>query len=220
MTLDEGENITCTITNDDAEATITLIKDPTNDDGGDALPDDFDLTVGGVLVTSGVPHPVETDVTYAISETIVDGYFFVSITGDPECPSVLGGEVTLGQGEEITCTITNDDIAPKITLIKNVINDDGGTAGPDDFGISVGGVVVSSGVPFTVEANTAYAINETVLEGYTFIEITGDAKCPVVLGGEVTLNEGEYIICTITNDDLPPSTDSYVFLPVLMKPIE
>ena len=34
---------------------------------------------------------------------------------------------TIAIGETKTCTVTNDDIAPKLIVIKHVINDDGGT---------------------------------------------------------------------------------------------
>jgi hypothetical protein len=56
----------------------------------------------------------------AINETQVSGYVFVSITGDAKCPGILGGTVTLDEGDDITCTIKNDDIAPGLTIIKNV----------------------------------------------------------------------------------------------------
>src|SRR4029077_15408251 len=35
--------------------------------------------------------------------------------------------VTVALGDDITCTITNDDNAPKLTLNKVVVNDNGGT---------------------------------------------------------------------------------------------
>ena len=31
-------------------------------------------------------------------------------------------------GQTKTCTVTNDDIAPKLIVIKHVVNDNGGTA--------------------------------------------------------------------------------------------
>ena len=38
------------------------------------------------------------------------------------------GSVTLLPGDDTTCTITNDDIPPSLTLNKVVVNDNGGTA--------------------------------------------------------------------------------------------
>ena len=40
-------------------------------------------------------------------------------------------------GETKTCTVTNNDIAPKLIVIKHVINDNGGTAVAGDFTINV-----------------------------------------------------------------------------------
>ena len=130
-TADAGDDIACTIVNDDIAPKLTLIKDPTNDDGGSALPDAFQLTVGGSGVLSGVKNTYMANTPLAINETQVNGYVFVSITGDAKCPAILGGTVTLDEGDDITCTIKNDDVAPGLTIIKTV---DGPTpASPWDF---------------------------------------------------------------------------------------
>ena len=34
----------------------------------------------------------------------------------------------LGLGEDVTCTFVNDDDAPSLTLVKQVVNDNGGLA--------------------------------------------------------------------------------------------
>jgi uncharacterized repeat protein (TIGR01451 family) len=204
VTVDEGEHITCTITNDDEAPTITLVKNVINDNGGNAQPNDFQLTIGGVATLSGVPMTVNANQAYALNETQLTGYDFVSLTGNAKCPAVLGGTATLDEGEDITCTITNDDQAPLITLVKNVVTDNGGTAQPNDFQLTIGGNAALSGVTYPVNANTAYALNETQVFGYDFVSLTGDQKCPAVLGGTVTLDEGEDITCTITNDDIAP----------------
>ncbi len=204
ITLAPGDDITCTITNDDVAPKLTVVKDPTNDNGGNAKPDDFALTVGGNPVPSGVASTLNANTPYSINETQLAGYTFVSITGSPKCPSVLGGTITLAPGDDITCTITNDDVAPKLTVVKDPTNDNGGNAKPDDFALTVGGNPVPSGVASTLNANVPYSINETQLAGYTFVSITGSPKCPSVLGGTITLAPGDDITCTITNDDVPP----------------
>ena len=84
------------------------------------------------------------------------------------------------------------------------MNDDGREAGPNDFGLTVGDGLVDSGVITNVAANTPIAIDEIGRAGYSFVSIEGDAKCPEALGGTVTLDEGEDLTCTITNDDSPP----------------
>jgi hypothetical protein len=109
--------------------------------------------------------------------------------------------VTLTEGEHVTCTIHNDDQAASLTVIKDVKNDNGGNANPDDFQLIVNGGGVLSGAMNTFPSNTPLAINETPLSGYDFVNITGDAKCPAALGGTVTLKEGEHVTCIIHNDD-------------------
>ena len=204
VTLDEDEDITCTITNEDIAPTITLNKVVNNNHGGNAGINDFGLTIGATGVTSGQTLDVNSNTPIALNEAGLTGYNFVSLTGDEECPDVLGGTVTLDEGEDITCTITNEDIAPTITLIKNVSNNNGGNAGENDFGLTIGATSVNSSQTLNVNANTPIALNEDGLAGYSFISLTGDAKCPQLLGGTVTLDEGEDITCTITNDDIVP----------------
>ncbi len=201
VTIEAGVDKTCTITNDDIAPKLTLVKDVVNDDGGDALSGDFNLTIGGTAAISGTAYTLQSNTPYAIQETQLTGYAFVSITGDPKCPAVLGGTVTLDEGDDITCTIKNDDVAPKLTLVKNVVNDDGGSAEPNDFNLTIGGDPATSGTAYALKANMPYAIDETQLSGYTFLSISGDPKCPAALGGSVTLDEGDDITCTITNDD-------------------
>ena len=91
-------------------AVLTIIKDPTNDSGGTALPDDFELTVNGEAVTSGDPNNFDANTDLVLGETLVDGYEFVEITGDPECPEALGDTFKLRLGADVTCTIVNDDV--------------------------------------------------------------------------------------------------------------
>ena len=61
------------------------------------------------------------------------GYALVGFTGDCDA----GGQITLKLGDEFTCTITNDDIAPKLKVIKHVVNNDGGTATAGAWSIHV-----------------------------------------------------------------------------------
>src|SRR5439155_13316825 len=130
------------------------------------------------------------------------GYKFVSITGNAKCPAALGGSITLATGDDIACTITNEDIAPSLTIVKTVNNNNGGDAKPDDFKPTVGGNVVVSGAKNTYKANAPLAINETQLPGYQFVSITGNAKCPAALGGSITLALADDVTCTITNQDI------------------
>ncbi len=197
-----GATKTCTVTNDDQAAHLIVIKHVINDNGGNNVAGDFTMQVSGTNVSSsnfpGVESPGTTITldagTYGVDEAAFTGY---SKTLGADCSG------SIANGATKTCTITNDDIAPSITLIKSVINNNGGSAGANDFGITVGGSPATSGDSNAVDANTPIALNEAGLAGYSFVSLTGDGKCPSVLGGTVTLDEGEHVTCTITNDDQP-----------------
>ena len=180
-------------------AKITVTKLITNDNGGNNAIADFQLFVNNGSVVTNVTSGVETTVSagsYTVGETGVSGYV-ATIGGD----CALDGSITLNSGDVKSCTITNNDQEAHITLVKNVINNSGGTATPVEFGLKIDGVTVSHNSSVTVTANTAHTINETGKAGYTFVSITGSPECPSVLGGTATLDEGESITCTITNDD-------------------
>ena len=50
-----------------------------------------------------------------------------------------GSSVALALGESATCTITNDDQPAHLTLVKNLVNNNGGTASATDFTLSAAG---------------------------------------------------------------------------------
>lgn len=179
-------------------ATITVTKEIVNDNGGNNVVADYQLFiddgVNTIPVTSGVPTVVPIG-NYTVTETGIPGYQG-SYTG-PDCD--VNGQVVLNQGDNKACTVVNDDIPPNITLFKNVT----GTpplASPTVFGLRIDGSIVPHNTSVPVTANAPHTINEDGRSGYSFVSITGDAECPAVLGGSVTLDEGEAIICTITNN--------------------
>ena len=123
ITLALDEDATCTITNDDISPTLTLIKTVVNDNGGDASPDDFNLTVDGGSVLSGATNDVSAG-SHTAAETNLPGYSAGVWGGD----CAADGSITLALDEDATTvvmtTITNDDISPTLTLIKTVVNDE------------------------------------------------------------------------------------------------
>lgn len=126
-----------------------------------------------------------------------------------------GSNITVGVGGEATCTITNDDVQPKLTLVKTVTNDYGGTLQASDFPLFVSGSLVTSGVTNGFNAGS-YTASETQQYGYTASAWGGDCAA----NGSVTLNVGDDKACTITNDDQPgtiiiknakPASGSFAF---------
>jgi len=198
-----GETKTCTITNNDQQAYITVVKVVTNDNGGNADPDDFDLTLEGNGVSSGVQVPVNPG-SYTAGETLLSGYTFEGFSGD--CDS--SGDVTVALGESKTCTITNDDIAPTLTIVKNA------AGGDDTFNFNVTGPTGST-PSITTVANTgttgaqpvtagAYTVSETVPANWVLTaSMCVDNTNPLVdLGTSFNLALAQNVTCTFENTHL------------------
>lgn len=191
----DGMAVVCTFTNTRQMGTVTLVKNVVNDNGGTLGVNDFGLSVGGTAVTSGQVVSKPANVPVTINEAGAAGYRFVSITGDG-CPTALGGTVTPVNGQNITCTITNDDQAATLTINKVVVNDNGGNKQPQDFQFKVDGGTATnfeSDGSNTVSVNAGtHNVTEVADSGYT-VTYEGCANITVPLGGSAT--------CTVTNND-------------------
>ena len=219
ITLAPGDNKTCTITNDDQEppatATLHVVKHVVNDDGGTAVAGDWSMHVRSGAPPSDVPGSPFPGSETGTSMTLQAEIYDVSESGGPpgyaatfsgDCTA--SGRVTLQPGDDKTCTVTNDDVAPTLTVIKHVVNDDGGTAAADDWSMHIrsGSPPADvAGSPFQgAEAGTTRTLaagSYTVSEsggpaGYT-ASISGDCASD----GTITLAPGESKTCTVTNDD-------------------
>lgn len=203
VTLALGQSATCTITNDDQPATLTLVKSVTNNDGGTAAPSAWTLNADGptdLTGTNGAPSvtavPVDAG-TYDLSETGgPSGYAASAWVCTGTGTQSDSDTVILDEGESATCTITNDDQAGTLTVNKVLVNDNGGTATTDDFSFSVNG---GTAVPFEADGSNSlpvdagtYTVTEPAVDGYT---MTSNTCTDVVVPNGGT---GE---CTITNDD-------------------
>jgi hypothetical protein len=188
-------------------AKIVVVKQVVNDNGGNNVVSDFQLFVDNGTTITGVTSGATTTVaagTYNVTETGVEGYS-ASFAGACD----INGQVVLAEGEEKVCYLINNDLPANITLVKKVINNtnDGDfDAGPTQFGLRVDGLLVQNNTSTSTKSNVPHSINEDGRVGYSFVgPITGTSSygksCPAVLGGTITLDEGETIVCTITNDD-------------------
>jgi hypothetical protein len=126
----------CTITNKLQEGTLTVIKHVVNDNGGGASASDFTIGLNdaGNTTFSGDEGGTQN--------TFVDGYGYdVTESGPSGYDATYVGDCTgsIEAGVDKTCTVTNDDVAPKLTVIKTVMNDNGGTAVASDFTLDSGG---------------------------------------------------------------------------------
>ncbi|HLB50635.1 MAG TPA: hypothetical protein VJL38_00455, partial [Patescibacteria group bacterium] len=219
VNLGEGEDVVCTITNDDDAPTITLIK---NVVGGSAGENYFGISIDDTTVESNVATEVDANTPIVLDEEGLGGYTFTSIEGDEQCPTELGVEVILNEGEDITCTITNTRDTGSITVNK-VIDADGDLETPEDqtdqtagvgweFDVDGSGVDTSdpaaaptdeTGAVSFASLNTGqYSITETLQNGYDLIGIV----CNVENGpwlentvSEVPVSKDTETVCTFYN---------------------
>ena len=191
-----GGTYTCTITNDDQPGTLTVTKNLINDNGGTLACPDFVFQVDG-----GPSIPFEADCSndvtvnagnHTVTETAVSGY----TTTYANCTAVA-----VTNGGSATCTITNNDIAPTLTVIKHVVNDNGGTATAGQWTMNVTATNPSANNFSGSESpGTTIMIDAGVLLGRRErrpqrLHRSSSAECSgtAVVGGTYT--------CTITNDD-------------------
>ena len=222
ITLAFGEQTVCTITNDDIAPQLTLAKTLINDNGGDLLVEDFDISIDTVEVANNTATDVLANTDITISELDLDGYTEGTwacvdantlTTGLPAAGAANGETFQLEPGSDVTCSITNDDIAPQLTLVKTVVNDNGGAAIIDDFDISIDTVEVANNTAIAVLANTDIVISELDLDGYTegtwaCVDAngltTGLPAAGLATGETIQLKQGADVSCSITNNDLAP----------------
>lgn len=200
----KGEHKTCTVTNNDIQPRLTVTKVVINDNGGTKVVSDFPLFVDGTPVTSGVEYGFDAG-SYVVSETNLPDYT-ETITGDCDAD----GDVMLAPGDVKACTITNNDVGAQLTVIKHVVNDNGGTKVAGDFTMDVTGTNVSNpnfpgdeqGTTVTLDAGS-YSVDEGTVFGYAK---TLSANC----SGTMAL--GEHKTCTVTNDDIQPQLTVYKYV--------
>ena len=209
-----GKNIVCTYTNARDTGGLTLKKDVINDDGGTATADQFTLHVkqNGSDVVGSPAAGSETGTTYS---GLLTGTYVISedtpLAGYEQTKIVCDGQetnaVTVTFNQTKNCTITNDDIAPTLTLKKNVVNNDGGIATKANFQATLNGTDVDWDAISTVSANSEYSLDEYSLLGGSGYD-AGDWTCDsnvTVTGNKITLSLNQNVTCQITNNDKAPT---------------
>jgi hypothetical protein len=216
IVLEGTDTATCTIINNDQAAGLTVVKQVVNDNGGTATAVDFNISssAGSLVFGAGVTTGDTTTYTatpltdlsagvpYSLAEANVSGYTQGSWSCTPNAGGGVydNGSVTLELGEAATCTIANDDIGPRLRLVKTIINDNGGTiTNPNDFGLRINGDLVANGTYYILSSGTHQA-SEDGQPGYA-ASLWGD-DCAA--DGSITLALGQVASCSITNDDVDP----------------
>jgi hypothetical protein len=192
----------CTIRNRRLQGSIRVVKHVVNDNGGTALANAFTIALGDSANTvfagseAGVMYTFDDGYTFNVHETALPpGYVQVSAVGD--CSGAIVANTTK------VCTITNDDIAPQLTVIKHVINDNGGTAVAGQWTMNVAATNPSaSSFPGVESPGTTITLNAGSFNVTESPGPTGYAQISAV-GCSGTIAIGESMTCTITNDDQP-----------------
>jgi LPXTG-motif cell wall-anchored protein len=226
MVVAAGQTVTCTITNNDDAPSLTLNKVVVNDNGGKASESSWTLTAAGASQNptdlSGFGAPGNADVTsgnnfkadtYTLSESGGPSGYSASAWTCTNDVAVTNNQITLTNGQTTVCTITNNDVAPTLTLKKVVINDNGGTATQANFQASVNAQNVDWDTTATVDANAAYTLSESPLaggEGYDASNWSCDGG--TLTDNQVVLGLDEDVTCTITNDDIAPQLTVYKYV--------
>jgi hypothetical protein len=171
--------------------TLIVKKVVKNDNGGTLTADKFSFSVNG-----GSAIPFEADGQNDLTENA--GKYTVTEVGPVAGYTTTYDnctDVEVPAGGSATCTITNDDIQPKLIVIKKVV---GGPAKSSDFTMTVTGSspspssfpgADSPGTTVALNAGT-YEVKETVLSGYT-ASFSADCKGSITVGATKT--------CTVTN---------------------
>jgi hypothetical protein len=146
--------------------TLKIVKNVTNDNGGAKVVGDFGIATNAGALSFGAGVGTTTKAytsntltvnagTYTLTESNVAGYTegTWSCTGNAGAvvPTFSAGSVVVAAGENVTCSITNNDDAGHLTIVKNVTNDNGGTKVVGDFGITTnaGALTFGAGVVTT-----------------------------------------------------------------------
>ena len=180
-----------------------------NNNGGQLAADNFPRFIDGTPVAWNTPVTLDAG-PHTASETPQTGYTASAWGGD----CAAGGTITLAPGDNKTCTITNDDQAATLQLVKSVNNANhpfGGGAAAADWTLSAAGPTPLSGaggVASTPVSAGTYTLSEQVTAGSEAITNGYLASAWVCAGGtqdgsQVTLANGQSAVCTITNADQP-----------------
>lgn len=204
--------VTNTVT---CDANLTLVKKVQNAHGGTAVASDWNgkLRANTTAFNTGETKRVAPGV-YALSETQLEGYELAGVQCTGAAYDGATGSVTLTGQQAATCTFTNRDLAPTLTLVKTVA----GSAVPaSNWTLTAtgdrGSVVTGAGGagPVNVVAGETFSLTEVAAQyGDEFTDGSWSCDSNVLVqgsnGSAVTLTPiklGQHVTCSITNTAKP-----------------
>lgn len=210
-------------------ATLTLVKNVVNDNGGSAVDTDWTLNFAGPASGSGVEGAgsvtaVQVPVgIYALSESGPSGYSQTSISCTGTDTNGADG-LTLSAGETVTCTFTNDDVvrAGSVTIIKHTVGGDGtfsfsssnsainGAVLSTSGGVATTGPIATTAGSFTVSEDDPAGLGFT-LSSIQCVDPDGGTTVSVASRtASLDLDPGEAITCTFTNTEVGERTGEVI----------
>jgi len=128
VTVVDGQQASCTITNTRDTGTLIVIKQINNDDGGTVLASDWTIDVTGPQTVPSFPGTEDPGTTnsvitgdYNVTETGGPSGYTLSYSGDCD----QNGDITIGYNETKTCILTNTynpPEEPEVTLPTIEVN--------------------------------------------------------------------------------------------------
>ena len=197
-------------------ATVIVKMVVINNSGGSASAADWDMVLTGEGGSGASPNNFPGSATgtavsipagkgyRVIDDASVDGY--AGRVDSADCFRADGGG-GLAAGTTVTCTITRND-RPRVRVITDVINNDGGGAKASDVNVTVSGANATPssfsgsevGVVVVVGFNLTYTVTQSNLGGYVK---SSSGACSGSLGVDAPIAE-----CRFTfNDEPPPPTE-------------
>ncbi len=227
VNLESGETVTCTFTNEQ-QASIEVNK--VIDFGGlPPIGDTFDLLIDGSVEASGVGDGGTTGQvgvalgSHTVSETGANLANYnieigcVEQNSGSELAFASGPSINTGSlfpGDNVLCTITNTHKIGRLEVVKNLLP----ATDPGSFDLTIDGNILATGGDGATTGEQSVLVgshligemgNLTNLSDYTVSVSCKDndgagsevtATPNGAYGWDVTVNEGDDIVCTITNE--------------------
>lgn len=223
FTSEEGDTVSCTVTN---EALGTIIVEKQTLPNGATGSFTFAGDAAGSISDGGVITVADLDPgTYTATETVPEGWDLTSIVCDDDDSTGTVGTATatfeVEAGETVTCTFTNTQRG-SITVVKALQGDPGDLSTVFDFTSTFSGAFQLDpvgGDPSLTTSNLetgTYSVTEAASAGWQRYSATCGGTGEVVnlatgVISNIDLDAGEDITCTFTNRPIPPTVP---FIPV------
>jgi hypothetical protein len=201
---------------------LTLLTAATNDNGGTfdghirqadiMVPNPTTPIPGTVVQNTGFIDVYRTSAGAPLTMKLNPGsYSFVRyyadyLSNDGYSDSLSSDCVsTIAAGESKTCTLTFDDTAPLLTLVKQIVNNNTGTSTPSDWLLTATGPTNINGFGTSTSDSSfsagLYTLSESMgPSGYT----AGSWSCVGDIGNsgdQINMRVGKSSVCTLVNDD-------------------